>query len=804
MKNKTKTNRVFFQRFSCPATLLCFGALLFAGGLPAQSVDAPFPPGVSVDASKKSALGATGATTEANSGLALDAYTVKQTAEFGGRIADYSGSPSTWGTYVNLDSGARLLEYSLNLHSEHHKGLLFDDLTFNNFGYGGDPDNVTRLRISKGALYDLDASFRRDKNYFDYDLLANPLNPSTSSLNVPVLNSPHALYLTRRMSDWNLRILPLSVVRFRIGYSHDIEEGTSFSTMHQGTEALMNQPTRTSTDNYRFGVSVRVLPRTMLSYDQLFTHSKGDTWGQLNSTPYLLADGTPVDLGLSFNTAASQPCAAPLLASGFVNSACNGLFSDTQFRNNRVDFPTEQASFQSDYFSWLDLSGRFSYSKAENTVPSFEELFSGLISRTRQLSYSTTGNASADRLSVNGDFGATIHINDRLRLVDSFLYDNFRIPGGWMLDTSSLFGATLLSTPNAFDPATCPPPFTAATCPQHNSSSSADVINDVLNNYLSQERKTNTFNVEYDFTPRITGYLGYRYDSRSISYSSNDIQVQTFYPSLPNRGACAGQPLVNGVCTVTVPALSTEYVPINTNALLAGVSARVTKSLRVHFDTEFDYADNAYTRISPRHLQLYRMSADYKPVDWVNVSGVIAIQENRNTAADIGNLQHNRTFGFTTQLAPHNERYGLDLTYNYNDLFSQTNICYVATPAPAGALTGACGTPYLAGISLYSSLSNFGSGSLFFQPIPRVTTWIGYSITSAIGNTFTIDSLSPTGPLSYRYQLPFASVNVAITKGVAFKSSWNYYDYHEYSDPGPTLPRNFRGNIYTLSLRYAF
>jgi hypothetical protein len=144
----------------------------------------------------------------------------------------------------------------------------------------------------------------------------------------------------------------------------------------------------------------------------------------------------------------------------------------------------------------------------------------------------------------------------------------------------------------------------------------------------------------------------------------------------------------------------------------------------------------------------------------------------------------------------------VDLTYNYDDIFSQTNICYVATPAPAGAVTVTCATPYLDGLSLYTSLTHYGSGSVFFRPIPRITAWLGYSLTSAAGDTFTINSLSPTGPLNYRYHLPFAAFNVNIVKGLVFKSSWNYYDYHEYSDAGPTLPRNFRGNVVTLSLRY--
>ncbi|HXY01206.1 MAG TPA: hypothetical protein VEI54_09820 [Candidatus Limnocylindrales bacterium] len=801
----TEKTQMIGKPFSLRAAFFCIAMLLFGGGVRAQSGDLPIPAGTSVDGTRKSPLGTTGVTTENNGGLTTDVYTVKQTAEFGGRLADYSGNDSMWGTYVNLGSGARLLEYSLNLHAEHHNGLLFDDLTFNNFGYGGDPNNVSRLQFSKGKLYDFNAFFRRNKNFFDYNLLANPLNPSTSVPSVPVLDSTHAMYLTRRMDDFDLRLLPLSVVRFRLGYSHDIEEGTSFLTTHQGTEGLVDQFSSTITDNYRLGVNVRVLPRTTVSYDQFFTHAKGNTWGQLNSFPYLLAGNIPVDLGLSFNTAAGQPCAAPILGTGFANPACNGFFSYTQSGDSRVDYPTEQAGFHSSYLPWLDLSGRFSYSKADNTIPSFAELFSGLITRTRQRSFSTTGNVSSDRLSVSGDFGTTIHVSHRLRLVDSFRYENFRIPGVWTLATSSLFGATLLSTPNGFNPATCPPPFTAATCPQHSAASSADVINDVRADFLRQERKLNTFSLEYDVTPRITAYLGYRYENREITNDSVDTQVQTFYPMLPNRGACAGQPLgANGVCTVTVPSTFADYLPINTNGALTGVSARVTNELRLHFETQFDYADNTYTRISPRHLQKYRFTANYKPADWVSVSGVIAILENRNTAADIGDLQHNRSYGFTTQLAPQSERFGLDLTYHYSDIYSQTNICYAATPSPTGAVMVNCGTGYLDGISLYSSLTHYGSGSLFFQPLRHVTTWLGYSVTSADGETFLIDSLSPTGPLTYRYHVPFAAMNFNIAKGLAFKSSWNYYDYHEYSDPGPTLARNFRGNVVTLSLRYGF
>jgi len=92
------------------------------------------------------------------------------------------------------------------------------------------------MDISKGKLYEFSGLFRRDRQYFDYDLLDSP--------NVPVENVPYGyvagaptaqtfqyqhLYdsgmmfnTVRRMLDTNLTLLPLSKVTFRVGYSHGI------------------------------------------------------------------------------------------------------------------------------------------------------------------------------------------------------------------------------------------------------------------------------------------------------------------------------------------------------------------------------------------------------------------------------------------------------------------------------------------------------------------------------------------------------------------------------------------------------
>ena len=218
---------------------------------------------------------------------------MQQVAEFGGRISSFTGNPGMWDTYVNLGSGPRLLEYTLEMRSPTHSGMLFDDLNLSNYGYGGDPNNVSRLRISKGALYDFNANFHRDQNIFDYDLFVNPLNPSTSNPNIPILNSPHEVLLTRRMTDVNLALFPLAPVRVKLGWSRVVNDGSTFSTVHEGTEGLLFQPTLNTSDSFSFGVSFHVLPKTNISYDLFYTYFKGDTSAQLANPGQLAQFGVP-------------------------------------------------------------------------------------------------------------------------------------------------------------------------------------------------------------------------------------------------------------------------------------------------------------------------------------------------------------------------------------------------------------------------------------------------------------------------------------------------------------------------------
>src|SRR5215472_13166056 len=368
--------------------------------------------GVAVDSARKSDVLATWVTTEHNPGETTSNWLIKQSGEFGGRITDFTGNPGTWDSMVNLGTGPRLLEYTLDMHSPTHTGKFFDDLLFSNFGYGGDPNNVSRIHMLKGKLYSFNASFRRDQNVFDYNLFVNPLNPFFSQPSIQILQSPHEFLLTRRMSDANLTLFPVGKIRVKLAWSRVVNEGTSFSSDHQGTETLVQQPVSNTTDVYNFEVSARVIPRTSLNYNQFFTFYKGDTYGfmpngatnSIFGPPFFtLAGGTPVNGGLPWNSPAAQPCAFPaILGTGFFSPTCSSFLGYSRNGKNRNTFPTEQFSFQSNYWKFVDLSGRLNYTDAEADTPSTSELFNGL-SRNRLRASGLTGSALANRTSLAGD-----------------------------------------------------------------------------------------------------------------------------------------------------------------------------------------------------------------------------------------------------------------------------------------------------------------------------------------------------------------------------------------------------------------
>jgi hypothetical protein len=328
----------------------------------------------------------------------------------------------------------------------------------------------------------------------------------------------------------------------------------------------------------------------------------------------------------------------------------------------------------------------------------------------------------------------------------------------------------------------------------------------------------NTFQLEYDFSKRIGARIGHRYRLRTITQQDTELQDALFYPKRAARGTCA--PLPDGSpspdCTalpdgsyhaVTAESDSAETV-INEHSLLVELWARSVDALRPTSDLEFMSPDKAFTRISPRQLQRYKLRATYKAANWASLGAFFNIYEARNNVADVGHLQHSRSYGFNTTIAP-NDRWSLDMGYDYNSVFSHTNICFIfgfGLPPPGFPPCPVLGSPVpLQAISIYNNRGDFAYGDFMVRPIKRLTLNMGYSLNTVSGNTLILNPNSFPGPLRFSYSKPYASAAVDLVKGWTWKTAWGFNNYREQADPfDPTAPRSFRGNLLTLSVRYSF
>lgn len=772
-------------------------------------------------------------------------YITQQNIEFGYRDSMISGNLTNYNMFQDYGSGWRLFDYDLDMHSVNHNGFFFDDLSFDNFGYGGDPISVSRLRIDKNKWYDFRGSFRRDDYLFNYNLFANPLNPTTFSTPVAITSSPNASQYVRHMQDYDLLLLPESRLRFRVGYSR-ISTNAPGSTGYEPTAAVVASDIVGTTNEYRLGLDYRGLPRTTLSFDELLNYTRVNTSISDRNFAFQLGNGTPVDLGAVFQ--GTTPCARPVINPATtpptVTSNCTGILSYSLLDAPVAKFPVERFSFQSDYFRNFEMSGSAAYSSATNVMTDLNEIFNGWITRTVTRGSTTAGPAEAKRVVADANWAGDYRVTDKLSLRDEFYYHNWRIPSEWTTAATNLFAT---KAPGQFglalpiSPATpanfaavCPPPFTAASCPQHNANSGPDVLNEAVSQFLGQDLKNNLIEVKYDFTSHLSAYLGYFYETRTIDdFSATFDTGEIYFPGgatgtaanrfLASRADCvaAGGVLpaecslnpATGVITEIGPEstndTSRNYYHIRENAAEFGFAARVKDNLRINADVMAGYNDNSFTRISPRQLQSYKVRASYQPKPWANVTASVDIQENRDNVYTVNNIEHGRTYSLSAALTPRTD-FTVDFGYSYTDVYTQTDICFPDTstlftqPCPVANASSPLGT-----LSFYASRDSYAYADAMWKPHKRVTALVGYLGSIVRGSTTFLNPLTPTGTLDFNYFTPYASLTFDIYRGISYRTAWNYYGYQNYGITNalglaPLPSENFNGNNITFVLRYSF
>jgi len=770
-------------------------------------------------------------------------YNIKQTFEIGYRWEGITGNRATYNTFVNLNPGPRLFEHSLELRSLNHQGLLFDNFSLHSFGYGGDPNNATRLRIYKDKWYNFTGTFRRDRNFWDYRLLANPLNPNTYAATVPagtpffqIPFSPHRMEITRRMSDFNLVVAPQSAIRLRIGVGHNVSAGPSLTTFHEGTDIILLQNWANTLNSYQVGVDFKMLPKTNISFDQFFHFFKGDTTysdpmadelvlghSTLPRPIFQLSNGQPVDIGAIFNFNAASPCSSTVATPFIINATttpltmradCNAYLSYQRGGNIRTSYPTSQLGFQTSYFKNLDMSGRLSYSNAtmhvfgSNSLAGYQgavalngyyELMQGLPTRTGQRQFAIGGPIDGQRYSVTGDFALTWYATSKFRVTNVVRYDRFRIPGNFDMLELSLFPvnsgtSSLLSTTAGFVQGTAPnvtcPTATSAGCPRHSNSSPADIASELFHNFVKQRTVSNHTEFAYDFVRQFGGLLAYRVRHRRIDEGRSESIDSIFFPTARNRGGCNPAAPAAGFTATNLPDLSCRLIGSTSHTFgenilehtgLVGLWFRPNNQWRITSDLEVLYADHSFTRISPRQRQRFKFRASYKPAEWLNIAVHANILEQRNNVDQILHTQHNHTAAFAVAMMK--EKWSLDFGYDFNDISSKTNICFTLTTVPLPPGSGPCpgaSASVTSAVSNYDNRLDFLYFNFMWQPLKRLTTKFGYNVNRTSGSTLILGPINaPQGTLAHDWHRPYAGVDIELEKHITLKSGWNYYGYHE-------------------------
>ena len=799
---------------------------------------------------------------------APDGYTLHESIDLGGRVANIDGSGAMYDTLVNQQSGPRILGETYELRAlPHTKNTLVDHLKAFASGFGGDPNNVAKLDFSKGKLYDFSGLFRRDRQYFDYNLLGNPNLPPGQSIPIgptlaptgsyawpQVTQAPFMFNTVRRMTDTKLTLLPLSKVTFRVGYSQNVFQGPSLSPsgyqVAGSYDVLLQEYQRNSTDDWTASVEWKPVSRTRLTYEEQITHYKGDS--NFSGAPQYFnlqeANGYRVAVLQNYDNPINKPvgitCNAGVGADKIypaqtpnglpiVDPACNVITSYSRFQPTRVIFPTEILRLQSSSIKDVTMNGNVRYTNANMSLPNYYDDFQGLAGTSREITYA--GNARAKREAIAADYGVTWQVLKKLSISEQIDYSNVHQPG--VANMTSLTTVTS-ATPNINSTTLTTTVAGKGTSTFEGSPSVATPLFD----FFGQKFITNNLTAAYDLTDRTTFTLTYHYQQHTIG-----------------EGAANTTGYLSGISNFT----------INENGGTFGVNVQPANNWNINGSVELLYADNVFTPVAPRELQHYRIHTTYRPKTWATFSGAYNDLERHNntnntgTASVDGPLQHvdhSRIVSLNADLMP-NEHYGLDIGYAYSDVYTATNICFLGQPASntipgtitpgAATPTGtACPSPPPRGGSgpytfgpvkdFMNAPTQYASVALALSPIDKFHANIGYRLSLVNGSRFFNDPRDVNGSLVSTYRSPFVNLSYAMRKNLIWKGEYNYFGYGEGGPSGAqycntsstvptpttpaspvlcstlpntamngpaygfTAPRNFHANNVTVGVHYEF
>jgi hypothetical protein len=761
-------------------------------------------------------------------------YAMHGSVDVGGRMANIKGAGAMYDTLVNLESGPRVQGETFEMHAlPSNKHSLFDNLSAFSNGFGGDPYNFSSLNFSKGKYYEFSGTFNRDRQYFDYDELANPNIVSGLSIPISGSSTPYSwpqvadtpfLYNTvRRRTDTNLTLFPVSRVTYRFGYAQNIFQGPSLTPSGNsvaGSEVLLQEFQRNSTDDFTGEIDWKPVRGTQLTFEEEIDHFKGDSYFVMDPAYFTVqeADGMKVALlynyqnslpyGYSGATGAFAPNGNGCNGSSMINPstilranpsgglpiidpACSVISSYFRSQPTRAIFPTEIFRFQSASIRNISMNGDVRYTNANMNLPNYYEDFQGLSGANRELAYA--GFANAKRQVMAADYGIVWQASQTVSLEDQVNFSNVHQPGtsgftsGTAVTVPTTAGADTINNANLTSKAMTTGSRTFSGSPGIGSTSPG---------YFGQRLVTNNATVSWDATPRSTFSLTYRV--------SHDVITE---------GANISATVDTGVCPAAGLQAFCGTVTINESGGIFNAALRPAANWNINGSVEVFYADNAFTAVAPRQTKQYRVHTMYKPKPWATITGAYNDLERHNNTNNTGasgpypsatydgpldHVDHSRVVALGADLLP-NEHYGLDLNYSYSDVYASTNTCFqgAAVLLPGGAVdpggatqSGQLCTPIASSHGSVAALfgptpdymdapTEYGSVSLALSPDTKLHSDIGYRISSVNSSEFYVDARDVAGSLISTYQSPFVNVAWTVHPGLIWRAEYNYYGYGE-------------------------
>ncbi|MBC8030123.1 MAG: hypothetical protein H7Z16_08420 [Pyrinomonadaceae bacterium] len=681
-------------------------------------------------------------------------YTIISSIELGYRGLQVVGDLNKYQSDLNYKAGPRLFDSSFLMKSRDGKGRLFDSLLITSSGWGADPHGQMRMSVEQPKLYRFDASYRRFKYFRFLNSFANPnwvFSPASFSRPPNPTTGEHGTNTQMQLGDFDLTILPKDErIRINVGYSPERYHGPAFTNYHAGGNEfnLLSQVESRARD-FRIGADGKLGP-IGFSFLQGFRIFRDDSSIHLGPTP-----------GINLNTTAAS------LTSFNRDEPVRGNVNYMRFSAHTL------------LARKLDITARIVHSNA-TTRFIFAESFTGrnwnpritgwppgpaVTPNTLNLGqYNITGNTT--RPTTLGDFGVTLRATDKLRISNTFRVENFEIDGFALF--SDFFSITRVV----------------------GSTSRTDTVS--IGN-LDAHRTTryrkyqNTFEGDYQFNPRYSIHLGYRYGSRRIEESFEGF-------NLGSNGSLTPPP---------VRSSSSEVAQNHTHAFFGGFKARPVKNWTIFFDAERGSADNVFTRIGNYDYTNIRAKSRYAPNKKLSFHLALITKNNSNPSEIAGvSLQNfgvdtrSRIFTSSVDWTPTSD-VSFSTGYNYHWVNSDAALEYFFNSVR-----------HLLGRSQFYVRNHFFYVDSIARLHPRVTLYSAYRINKDNGQGSRLaDPTGTPGTLISSYPMSFQSPEVRLAFKINRRLDWNlgyqYYNYNESALVGPR-PQNYHAHLPYTSLRFYF